>query len=72
MAKDTCGEDFNWIRMKAGVAGFWESLLLEYYKKQFDRLEYILRYQRENPLTVIKRIDLSMKGWAPVKIETKK
>lgn len=30
---DTCGEDFNWIRMKAGVAGFWESLLLEYYKK---------------------------------------
>lgn len=42
------------------------------YKKQFDRLEYILRYQKENPLTVIKRIDLSMKGWAPVKIETKK
>lgn len=40
------------------------------YKKQFDRLEYILRYQKENPLTVIKRIDLSIKGWAPVKIKT--
>lgn len=42
------------------------------YKKQFGRLEYILRYQRENPLTVIKRIDLSIKGWAPVKIKTTK
>lgn len=42
------------------------------YKKQFERLEYILRYQRENPLTVIKRIDLSIKGWAPVKIKTTK
>lgn len=42
------------------------------YKKQFDRLEYILRYQKENPLTEIKRIDLSIKGWAPVKIKTTK
>lgn len=42
------------------------------YKKQFDRLEYILRYQKENPLTIIKRIDLSIKGWAPVKIKNSK
>ena len=42
------------------------------YKKQFERLEYILRYRKENPLTIIKRIDLSIKGWAPVKIKTSK
>lgn len=37
------------------------------YAKQFDRLEYILRYSREKGLNGIERIDLSLKGRADVK-----
>lgn len=29
---DTIGEHFNLAQMKAGVSGFWEGLLMEYYK----------------------------------------
>ncbi len=37
------------------------------YIKQFDRLEYILRYSKEKGLNAIERIDLSLKGRADVK-----
>jgi len=39
------------------------------YKKQLDRLEYILRYAKEKPLYKIERIDLSLKDRSDVKIE---
>lgn len=34
---DTIGERFNLAQMKAGVSGFWERLLLEYYKKYGEK-----------------------------------
>ncbi len=40
------------------------------YPKQFDRLEYVLRYSKENKLQDIKQIDLSLKERADVKLKT--
>ncbi len=42
------------------------------YPKQFDRLEYVLRYSKENKLRDIKQIDLSLRERADVKLRTKK
>ncbi len=42
------------------------------YPKQFDRLEYVLRYSKENELQDIKQIDLSLKERADVKLKTSK
>ena len=42
------------------------------YPKQFDRLEYVLRYSKENKLQDIKQIDLSLRERADVKLRTKK
>ena len=36
---DTIGERFNLAQMKAGVSGFWEGLLMEYYKT-FGNIDY--------------------------------
>ena len=41
------------------------------YKKQFDRLEYVLKYSKENNIQDIKQIDLSLKERADVKLKTK-
>lgn len=38
------------------------------YQKQFDRLDYILRYSQQRPLKSIERIDLSLKDRADVRI----
>ncbi len=42
------------------------------YPKQFDRLEYVLRYSKENKLQDIKQIDLSLKERADVKLKSQK
>ena len=38
------------------------------YQKQFDRLDYILRYSQQRPLKSIERIDLSLRDRADVRI----
>ncbi len=37
------------------------------YPRQFDRLEYILRYMKENPIESVEKIDLTLKEWSVVK-----
>ena len=40
------------------------------YPKQFDRLEYVLKYSKQNNIQDIKQIDLSLKERADVKLRT--
>lgn len=42
------------------------------YPKQFDRLEYVLKYSKENKIEGIKQIDLSLKERADVKLRSQK
>ena len=42
------------------------------YPKQFDRLEYVLKYSKQNNIQDIKQIDLSLKERADVKLRTPK
>ncbi len=37
------------------------------YPRQFDRLEYILRYMKENPIESVEKIDLTLSEWSVVK-----
>jgi len=42
------------------------------YRRQFDRLEYILRYMKENPIEAVEKIDLTLEEWAVVKFDKPK
>ena len=41
----------------------------EEYPRQLDRLEYIMKYMRENPHSKIEKIDLTLSDWSVVKFE---
>lgn len=42
------------------------------YPRQLDRLEYIMKYMRENPTNKVEKIDLTLEEWSVVKFETPK
>ncbi len=42
------------------------------YPRQLDRLEYIMKYMRENPTNKAEKIDLTLEEWSVVKFETPK